>query len=205
MNPAQVTAVDPNRTDARLPLFAKANKAPIDKDIVVLPRTQRDDINHLKRADVPLHEIIAAMRGELSMVVEEGALGMLSIHSRNFAKDSLMSQAVPAYLLALAELRPRVWLATGGEVADWWRKRENVKVSLNALGKRYEIEISNLGEDSVEGATAIVYHPRAATVTVAPTKAWTPEATVRRIDEFSSQVTFGAVGKGHYGYKLVFE
>ena len=198
-------AVDPNRTDARLPLFAKANKAPIDKDIVVLPRTQRDDINHLKRADAPLNEIIAAMQGELTMVVEEGALGMLSIHSRNFAKDSLMSQAVPAYLLTLAELRPRVWLATGSELADWWRKRENVKVSLNALGKRYEIEISNLGEDSVEGVTAIVYHPRAATVSVAPTKAWTPEATVRRIDEFSSQITFGPVGKGHHAYKLVFE
>ena len=198
-------AVDPNRTDARLPLFARANKAPAAVDLVVLPRTQRDDVVYLLRADVALNEIIEVMKGELGMVVEEGGLGMLSVHSRNFAKDGLISQAAPAYLLSLAELRSRVWLTTGGELADWWRKRENLGVTLSILGKRYELEVSNLGEENVEGATAIVYHPRAATVVVTPTKAWMPDATVRRVDDFSSQILFGTIRKGNYAYKLVFE
>jgi hypothetical protein len=149
--------------------------------------------------------VIGIMKGELSMMVENGALGMLSVHSRNFAGDGVMSQAVPAYLLTLAELRPRVWFATGTEVADWWRKRANVRVSLSIIGKRYELEISNVGETKVEGATVIVYHPRASTISVSATKAWMPEATVRRLDEFSSQVVLGAMGKGHYAYTLVFE
>lgn len=198
-------AVDPNRSDARLPLFAKANRAKPDRDVVVLPRTQRDDIVFMQLKDAPMNEVIGVMKGELGLIVEEGALGMLSVHSRNFAKDSVMSQAVPAYLLELAALRQRVWLATGSEVADWWRKRSNLRVSLSATGKRYELEVSNEGEAPVEGATVLVYHPRAANVGVSATRAWAPEATVKRVDEFSSQVVFGAVGSGHHQYTLTFE
>jgi hypothetical protein len=198
-------AVDPNRTDARLPLFAKANRMPPVSDVVVLPRTQRDDIVYLQNPEAQLNEIIGAMKGELGLVVEQGALGMLSVHSRNFAKDGVMAQAVPAYLLTLAEMRDRVWLATASEVADWWRKRYDLRVSLNVIGKRQELEISNVGEATIEGATAIVYHPRVSNVTISPTKAWMPEATVKRIDEFSSRVVFGSMGKGDYAYKLVFE
>jgi hypothetical protein len=198
-------AVDPNRSDARLPLFAKANKAPPERDVVVLPRTQRDDIVFMQRKDAPMADVIGVMKGDLGLIVEQGALGVLSVHSRNFSRDSVMSQAVPAYLLDLAELRPRVWLATGVEVADWWRKRANLRVSLNAIGKRYELEVSNVGEVTVEGATVMVYNPRASNVTVTATKAWMPEATVRRVDEFSYQVIFGAVGAGHHQYTLAFE
>jgi len=198
-------AVDPNRTDARLPLFAKANKAPPERDVVVLPRTQRDDVVYLQKKDVALNEVIGTMRGELALIVEEGALGMLSVNSRNFSRDGVMSQAVPAYLLALAELRPQVWFATGTEVADWWRKRTNLRLSVSEIGKRYELEISNVAEEAVSGATAIVYHPRASNVSVRPTKAFMPDATVRRVDEFSSQIVFGSIGKGHFAYTLVFE
>jgi len=185
--------------------IAKANRASTDNDVVVLPRTQRDDIVFMQRKDAPMADVIGVMKGDLGLIVEEGALGVLSVHSRNFSRDSVMSQAVPAYLLDLAELRPRVWLATGVEVADWWRKRANLRVSLNAIGKRYELEVSNVGEIAVEGATVMVYNPRAANVTVTATKAWMPDATVRRVDEFSYQVIFGAIGAGHHQYTLAFE
>ncbi len=198
-------AVDPSRSDARLPVFAKANKAAPADDLVALPRTQRDDIVFLQNKDATLPEIMATMRGELALVLEEGGLGMLSIHSRNYSKDSLMSQAVPAYLLSLAEVKNQVWLATGADIADWWRKRSNVKVTLNTTGKRYELEVSNLGDATVEGATVTVYLPRASNIVVTPTKAWMPEATVRRVDDFRAQVVFGTLAKGHYAYTLVFE
>ena len=198
-------AVDPNRSDARLPLFAKANKVGPQDDLVVLPRTQADDIVFLNKQDVTLNEIIAAMKGELGLAIEEGALGMVSIHSRNYAKDSLMAQAIPAYILALAEVKNDVWLATGSEIADWWRKRDNVRVTLSTAGSRYELEVSNVADATVEGATIDVFHPRASKVVVTPTKAWQPEATVRKVDEFRSQVVFGSLPKGHHGYKLVFE
>jgi hypothetical protein len=198
-------AVDPNRTDARVPIFAKANKVnPID-DLVVLPRTQADDIIFLKDPNVTLNDVIATMRGELGVLIEQGGLGMMSVHSRNFAKDSIMAQATPAYLLSLAEVKGRVWLATCAEVADWWRKRDNVRAQLTAVGMRYELEVSNVGDATVEGATVNVYHPRASTVVVTPTKAWMPDATVRRLDDYRSQVIFGSLGTGHHAYKLVFQ
>jgi hypothetical protein len=198
-------AADPSRSDARLPLFAKANRVPTVDDLVVLPRTQRDDVAYLHAPDAQLNDVIALMKGELGLVLEQGALGMLSVHSRNFARESVMAQAVPAYLVALAEMRPRIWMATGSDVAEWWRKRDNLRVTLKTLGKRYEIELSNLGEATVEGATAIVFHPRAAKVLMSPTKAWMPEFSVRRVDDLSSKIVFGPVGKGHFAYKLVFE
>ena len=198
-------AVDPNRSDARLPLFAKANKRPPVDDVVVLPRTQRDDIVFLQAADPGLNDIIGTLKGELGIVLEEGGLGMLSVHSRNFAKDSLMSQAVPAYLLSLAELRQQIWFPTGTEVADWWRKRDNLRVALSSSGKRYELEVSNVGDVNVEGATVLVYHPYPATVTLTATKAWMPEATVRKLDDMRSQVIFASIGKGHFGYTLAFQ
>jgi len=116
-----------------------------------------------------------------------------------------MAQAVPSYLLALAEARTTVWTATGTEVSDWWRKRENVRATLNKVAQRYELEVSNVGDATVEGATIDIFHPRAARVALTPTKAWLPEATVRRIDDFRSQLIFGSLGKGHHGYTVVFE
>jgi peptidoglycan/xylan/chitin deacetylase (PgdA/CDA1 family) len=198
-------AVDPSRSDARLPLFARANRvAPID-DLVVLPRTQADDLVYLQDKDATLNSIIGQMRGELGLVIEEGGLGMLSLHSRNFAKDGLMSQAVPAYLLSLAEVKSQLWLTTGSEVAEWWRKRENVRATLTTSGKRYELEVSNVSEVAVEGATVNVYHPRSSNVIITPTKAWMPEAKVQHVDQFRSQIVFGSMGNGHFSYKLVFE
>ena len=130
---------------------------------------------------------------------------MLSVHSRNYDKDSLMAQAIPAYLLSLAEYKGQVWMPTAAEVADWWRKRDNIRATLNGVGMRYELEVSNIGEHPVEGATVNVYHPRAASVALTPTKAWMPEATVRRVDDFRSQVIFGPMSQGHFAYKLVFQ
>jgi hypothetical protein len=68
-----------------------------------------------------------------------------------------------------------------------------------------ELEISNVGDAAVEGATAVIYHPRAATVKIDPTKAWMPDVEVRRIDDFRSLAIFKTIRSGHYPYKLVFE
>lgn len=198
-------AVDPNRGDARLPIFAKANGAKPADDLVALPRTQRDDLVYLHSPDAKLDEISALMSGELKVVLEQGGLGMLSLHSRNYTRDGLLAQAVPSYLVALVGQKDRVWIATANDVAEWWRKREEISVKIAIVGQRQELEISNTGGSSVEGVTAIVYHPRASQVVVGATKAWTPEATVRRIDDFRSLILFGSVRSGHYAYKLVFE
>jgi peptidoglycan/xylan/chitin deacetylase (PgdA/CDA1 family) len=198
-------AADPNRSDARVPLLAKVKDAKPSNDLVILPRTQGDDVLFLTRPNPTLEETLALMKAEMSVVIEQGGLGVLAVHSRNYAKDSLMAQAIPSYLLALAEQRNRVWIATGAELAEWWRVRENMRIALTFIGQRMELEISNVGDAAVDGATAIIYHPRAASVTVAPTKAWMPDVTVRRIDDFRSIAIFGTIRSGHYPYKLVFE
>src|SRR4029079_2586345 len=50
-------AVDPNRSDDRQPLFAKVNRASVADDLVVLPRTQGDDIVFLQKQDAALNDI----------------------------------------------------------------------------------------------------------------------------------------------------
>jgi peptidoglycan/xylan/chitin deacetylase (PgdA/CDA1 family) len=201
----QYLAADPNRSDGRLPFMARVKDARPGSDLVILPRTQSDDVLFLTRPNPNLEETVARMKNELEVVVEQGGLGVVAIHSRNFAKESLMAQAVPTYLLALAAQQNRVWIATGSDLAQWWRLRENMRVSLQFIGQRMELEISNVGDAAVEGATAVIYHPRAATVKIDPTKAWMPDVEVRRIDDFRSLAIFKTIRSGHYPYKLVFE
>lgn len=198
-------AVDPNRSDHRLPLFAKANSAPPEADLVVLPRTQRDDLNLLHGDGPELGQTVALMKGELQGTIEQGALGLLSVHSQNFHEDALINKAVAPWLMTLADKRREVWIATSGEVAAWWRKRERLGVSVASYGKRYELEISNRGTQAVEGATVMVFHPDRGGVRLSATKAWMPEATVLPVDAYRSRIVLGRLRPGNYAYHLTFE
>lgn len=198
-------AVDGGSVEHRLPFFARANAAPVADDLVVLPRTQFDDFNLLHATGQDLDRISAMMKAELQGTIEQGALGLLSVHSHHFQEDGLIPRAVAPWLLTLADKRGKVWVATGGEVADWWRKREHLRANLSTYGKRYEIEISNHGPSAVEGAAVTVLHPDRGTIRLTPTKAWMPEATVQVVDPYRTRIVLGRLRPGNYAYHLTFE
>lgn len=196
---------DPSRVNYRLPLLSDV-KAPAGvSPLVVLPRTQRDDFSLLSAPANSVQDIATALKADLDAVIDQGALGVLSLSSRNFAKDSTMQQAMAPLLIALAQQRRNLWLATGSELAQWWQERSQLRTQLTTVGTRKELELSNVGSQPVRNATVIVTHPPKSSLILKPSKAWIPQATVLRLDAYRSAVVFDEIKPGNYAYQALFE
>ena len=150
---------DPSRTDSRLPFFAKIEGVDPENSLVVLPRTQRDDINV-----APQNLTVAQTTGELindfDLAVDTSSLGLLSVHSQNFASDSILAQAMPGYLARIKQRREQVWLASAGKVADWWRQRNRIRLSTVDSAKRIEFNITITGKEPVSGTSLVIMLPQ---------------------------------------------
>ena len=109
-----------------------------EQSLVVLPRTQRDDLNlHWER--LTPEETSQALIDDATHAHQTGALALLSIHSQNFGQRCSRSP-MPALLNYLRSLGPSVWLASGTQVAQWWRNRERVKLQHQLYRKAIGIE-----------------------------------------------------------------
>ena len=188
---------DPSRTDHRLPILTGAN-------LVVLPRTQRDDMNLIQGATPPA-EIAAALKGDLDVLVAQGGLGVLSVHTQRFAKGSPLQQAMGPFLKTLADQRTKVWLATGQDIAQWWRERSKLTVRLTPAANREEIELGYTGKSPLKGATVIVLQPHAAKLVLTPARAGLPQPRILPLDAYRSAVVFDALPGGSYTYQVEFQ
>ncbi len=195
---------DPNRSTARLPLMSKAEGVDATNALVVLPRTQRDDIN-LYLEKLTTEQTTKALIDDFDLSLDTGSLGLLSVHSQNFKADSVLVAAMPGFLNHLTERREPVWLASAGQVADWWRDRERFKLSPKINGKRIEFDITITGQQSIKGATVIVTTPQRGVQTMVDgTKVSMVKPTVSKIDDYRAAVVFDSLAPGNYGYKVTF-
>jgi hypothetical protein len=195
---------DPNRSMARLPLLSKAEGVGGANAMVVLPRTQRDDIN-LYLEKLTAEQTTQALIDDFDLSLETGSLGLLSVHSQNFKADSVLVAAMPGYLAHLKQRRESLWLASAGQVADWWRDRDRFRLSSSSHGKRFEFNITITGEPAFVGATVIVMLPRkGAQAVVEGLKIGMVRPVVSKIDDYRSAIIFDALAPGSYGYQITF-
>lgn len=197
-------AVDPERTEFRLPSFARAEGAEPDDALVLLPRTQRDDIN-MTGEKMGVEQVARALVDDLDTAIDTGALGFLSVHSQNFAPNSDLQLAMPKLIEQLKRRKAQVWLASSTQVADWWRQRNHVKLKTTPTGKRLEFEISVTGDTPVAGATLVVMLPERENLpTIDSLKVGSPVPTVVRLDDYRAAVIFSSLNPGNYAYKGTF-
>ncbi len=197
-------AADPARSDARLPLFAKLPDSTHASDLVILPRTQRDDINLLKEG-VESDYILQALIADANEAINTGSLGWLSVHSQNLKTDSPLSVAFPAYLKHLKANEKRVWFATAGEVADWWRQREDLKVESLYSGRRMDLNLTLKGEQTLKGASIMMMLPQKRFVpTVRGAKINMELPTVKVIGDYRAVLVFPALNPGNHSYQVTF-
>lgn len=199
--------VGPNRSDAQLPLFAKMRGVPPENELMVIPRTQRDDLNLL--ADSATSATVKQkLLADLTSTLANGGLGLLSVHSQNFAAGSTLAQAMPAYLDQVAKdsRAGLLWTASAGDVDHWWRERRRVRISANVMrGQRLEMNITVTGDKPVKDATIDVFLPsRNALPVVRGSKVGAVVPQIRRIDDFRSQFVFGSLAPGDYSYQVNF-
>lgn len=196
--------VDPSRSDARLPLIVRQEGVLIEESFVVLPRTQRDDIN-LAKEGLSSEQLSEALEQDLALGIDMGALGLLSIHSQNFGNESPLAVAMPKFLQKMAK-RPDVWAASGEQVADWWRNRERFKVKFNHFNNRVDFDISVIGETALKGGTLIVMLPaRDVTPVIQEIKIGMPKPKLIKLDPFRAAIVFDELAPGDYTYQITFK
>lgn len=195
---------DPNRSEGRWPLFAKVDGSTPDNDLVVLPRTQRDDIN-LYWERLGVEQTTQALIDDAELILENGGLGLLSVHTQNFDTSSVLYKALPAYLVHLKQKRNTMWLASAGKVADWWRERERFLVRSSFTGKRLDIDVTVIGKTPVQGGTVFIMLPQKDVMpNVHNTKTSGTKPTLSRIDSFRAALVFGTLAPGNYSYQITF-
>jgi peptidoglycan/xylan/chitin deacetylase (PgdA/CDA1 family) len=196
---------DPNRTDGRLPLIAKQDGVPLDQALIVLPRTQRDDLN-LHWEKLTPEQTVQALIDDADQAFETGSLGLLSIHSQNFGPDSALTRALPDLLAHLKTLGRPLWMASASDVAQWWRERERVRLSSNFTGKRLEISLTITGDKPVKGAALTVMLPHKGPLPViSSTKIGGVLPAVLKIDDYRAALVFDSLAPGNYFYQATFE
>ncbi len=197
-------AADPERTESRLPLMAKINDLPVEQDLVVLPRTQRDDINLLAQAKTG-EEVAKLMIDDFDHAYQTGAFGFLSVHTQNFGAGSPLAVAFPAYVSHLKRFSDRAWIASGSQVAQWWRDRHRFRVDSVNSGKRTEFNVTIMGEQPFKGGTVILMLPqRGLTPSIRGTKAGMVQPTLKRLDDFRYALIFESLMPGNYAYQATY-
>ncbi len=205
---------DPNRSQDRLPAFAGTATPDRSTSLVVLPRGQLDDLNYnlLKRGS---EQIGAALIAEYEMNQRMAGLGVVSVHSQNFADPkrllgnplhtSLMTRAMEDLARHVGPRHERVWIAPGGQIAQWWRDRSRASVATRADGADLEIELKVSGAAPIKLLTVRVNHPRENGLPlVQSADPATPRPEVKRIDRFSSALVFANATPGHHRYRVTF-
>ncbi|MFZ6876181.1 polysaccharide deacetylase family protein [Undibacterium sp. Di27W] len=195
---------DPNSSEGRLPMFVKIDGVSNENAMVLLPRTQRDDLN-LSKEQLDVEQTRQALISDAETSRQMGALGLLSVHSQSFEENSLLTQAFPAYLDYLKANRSSIWLASSSQVANWWHERDRLKLSSTVAGKRVEFDLTVTGKKPLANASLILILPQKSQLpNVLGLKIGMPKATVKRIDDFRAAITFEVLEPGNYAYQAVF-
>lgn len=195
-------AADPESGDARLPLFSGAEAQSGAEDaLVVLPRMIADDytFRRLGYGDAATRE---SLLSDFRAVAESGALGLLSLHSQNFGPGGPMTATLPALLEEVARRRDTVWLAAGGDIAQWWRERERVSGKLVAAGQgRFVLELEVQAPGTGRGVSFVLAVTGAAGgVSVAPAAPGQPGVSLRVLDAHRTALEFEPLKAGRYRY-----
>lgn len=197
-------AADPNRTEARLPLLAKIDGVKSEDALIVLPRTQRDDIN-LYWEKLSVEQTTKALIDDFEVAFRSGSLAWLSVHSQNFNADGVLLKAMPSFLNHLKTRGDRLWLASASDVANWWRDRERFKVSSQFNGKRLEFDVTITGEKPLKGVSLIVMLPKKAQPPkVQSVKVGMILPTVTMVDDYRAAIVFDELQPGDYAYQVTF-
>ena len=196
--------IDPDSTSGRLPFVARQSAADPLKNLIALPRTQRDDLNLLATTRDPV-ALEQALVDDLNVIVENGGLVVLSIHSQNFDQNSPLAKALPPYLDYLDTLRKRIWLAESGAVARWWRDRSRIALRSTIAGDAVDLRVVVSGKEPVDAFSLIVMTPeRGAAPKIVPTATGSPRPTVEAIDSLRYRIRFPGLEAKEYSYRVTF-
>lgn len=197
-------AADESAGEDRLPFFSVSERGiPHDKALVVLPRTQLDDINFRDLKFTPA-QVNSNLAYYLDLTVRSGAFGLLSVHSQNYVAGGLMMVTMGEFIKKVATYRDRLWVARGDEITAWWRQREGVQVEQALQSKVLRVSLRSESPVPVHGLTVFVTLPyKNAPVQIAPVSSG-GKVRVKSIDPFRVALIFDSVLPGSTNVNVTF-
>lgn len=196
-------AADESAHDDRLPFFSLSEPGlPPDKALVVLPRSQLDDVSFMHLKYTP-EQVTATLNHDLALMVRSGSFSLLSVHSQNYIDGGLMMLTMGDYVRKVATYRDRLWVARGDEITQWWRQRETVQLSQNLRDGAVFVTLESAV--SVPGLTVFVTLPKKnATVSVL-TKPHNTAVRIKPIDAYRVALIFEQLPPGKTQAKIKFQ
>ena len=208
-------AADPSSTENRLPFFSLVEpELGPEEALVVLPRTQFDDISYVALDYTPA-QTLSSLKYDLDLVVKGGAFGLLSVHSQNYHTDRLLPKVMPDYLKYVATYKDRLWIPRGSEMASWWRQRARVMVTPvkspkppDALARQQQskdivLQLSVVAPGNVQGLTVFAMNPVSGVVpSVQARSASAPKVRLKLVDAFRTALVFDKLDAGEFEYVI---
>ena len=126
------------------------------RSIVQVPRAILDDYDLFVRRGVETpDQMLELLRAEMRRMRGIGGLHYFSFHTQ-FIDGSGRVEALSRHARELRD--SGAWLATGADLASWWRSRSAVVASVEPAGpSRAELRVTNQGSGPVRGLAARVY------------------------------------------------
>jgi peptidoglycan/xylan/chitin deacetylase (PgdA/CDA1 family) len=193
-------AASPAARDDALPGFSSAEPGlPPDKALVVLPRTWLDDINLFTSGLLKGTSAEKMMLDSLEDTLAMRSFGLLSLHTQQFYKGSVMQRATPRLLERIAEQKGSIWVAPGEQIARWWREREAVQIT--ARDEEGELRIQLKVARAVKRVKLVLIAPDARTPRL---EAGADIARLEKLDDYRWAIVLPELRQGDSELRIGF-
>ena len=190
-------------SDARLPFIAPAEVgAPKpSKSVVVLPRTQNGPEDSMEVGDPEVG--LKTFLSELELSDQMGGLSVVRVPNQSLLTTAQSDQIFKH----LKERKNRMWLATSGQVAEWWRERARLAAQLMAGVTAPQLKVTvKDGKTLQQAATVLINLPDSAvTVRLVARGSYEKLPRVTKIDAWRSAIIFDGWAPGEYYWDIFFD
>ncbi len=191
-----------DNTEAMLPYLSTVSPKEFQKGLIVLPRTQRDDMNFI-REGISSPDMTKAMNGDFDQAREFGALGVLSVHSQSFEADSPVAKSLAQFLTHIKSSDNKTWVASSGTIESWWRNRAQFKSNLTGDPAKMLLNIMIEKPGLHWRPSLVITNPvRGLQPTIKITKTGMIRPLLVPLDDYRTAIVFNALEPGHYNYYL---
>lgn len=187
-------------SDSTLPFIANRS-ATGGVPTVVLPRTLIGPEETLD-SDDPEAGLTSYLK-LLGISVDMGGLVVMRMPSQTLLTAEQRKQVFDA----VAALRPRIWMASANQIAQWWRSREQVSVALEPKGQSHVLRVTVAGSLGASQPLAVwVNLPRnTSQLRVRAVHKGAPPPRVVAVDSWRAAVVLGTPAAGTYEWMLEFD
>ena len=190
-------------SDARLPflIMPDSSAEPLVKSTVVLPRTQIGPDEAMEGNDPK--NAVPIFLGELALASKMAGLSVGSV----FSLSLLAPQEWAEISQFLKERRDRMWLATSGQVADWWRERGRVTINLDSGPTGLQLSITVKGSAPLQQAvTVLINMPESGgALRAQPNDKNDLSVKIETVDAWRSAVVLTGLSPGKHAWLLHFD